>query len=115
MKSVLLAGAMTFAVIGTAHADSGGMCFRLRPDNSDYVCYSDDDADGEILTLSEEMQIARIIANAQKRAEVRAANQMAENEKERAIEDARRAKCAVPLLWINCPARTPESERYWNK
>jgi len=22
-------------------------------------------------------------------------------------------KCAVPLLWIKCPERTPESQRYW--
>ncbi len=107
-----------FALVMPTPALADGACFRLvlkdwgNLKDNELVCLFDED---DILTPGEEIQIARIIANAQRREERRQANLAAEYEKERAIEDARRAKCSVPLLWINCPPRTPESERYWQR
>jgi hypothetical protein len=122
MKVILLAMALAAVNVMPASALADGACFRLvQKDWSDlkdheYVCLLQDgenDDDLDLLTPGEEIQIARIIASAQRREERRQMALAAEYEKERTIEDARRAKCSVPLLWINCPARTAESERYW--
>jgi len=73
----------------------------------EYVCLFQDEEndDLDLLTPGEEMQIARIIANAQRREKQRQEALATEAEKEQAAENARRAKCSIPLLWVNCPAR----------
>ncbi len=91
---------------------SNSVCFRASSKVDDYVCYDDGE---DALTLAEEIQIARIISIAQKRAELQFERDVAEYKKERAIEDARLQRCTGLLLWKKSPPRTLEAERYWAK
>jgi hypothetical protein len=109
LKKLILASALSLAIVVPARAD--GVCFKAFGNSTDTVCYDADD-DG-MLTPSEESQIARIIGYARRRDELRQEKEAAEFTKQRALEDARYRQCSIPLLWINCPARTPEAERYW--
>jgi len=96
---------MALATVGSANAFIGDepdyvpqtICARGE---KEYVCVEEDE-----LIRGEELAIARILANVEKRAEREKAKRLAEILKEQAEEAARRAQCSVPLLWINCPAK----------
>jgi hypothetical protein len=110
MKAMLLASAIVLAAVNSASADTE--CFRLV--NKDWAgikdhevaCIGFDPENGYSpdLTPTEEIAIAKIIAGAERR-------EAAEAEKEQAAENARRAKCWIPLVWIGCPARNAEAKR----
>lgn len=113
LKKLLLATAMLLPLAIVVPARADGVCFKAFGNSVDTVCYDADD--GGMLTPAEESQIARIIGYARRREELRQEKEMAEYTKQRALEDTRHSQCSVPLLWINCPARTPEAEQYWAK
>jgi len=111
LKKLLLATAMLLPLGTSAHA---GMACGTMPGGV-YDCVWDGhvEDDDEMLTPAEQRQIAAIKDRALKRSETRERNEMVEFQRQRALEDARHSQCSVPLLWINCPPRTPEAERYW--
>jgi hypothetical protein len=111
LKKLLLATAMLLPLGTSAHA--GVACGSLPGGVYDCVWDGRVEDDDEILTPSERRQIAAIKDRALKREEAREAAHLAEFKRQRAIEDTRYSQCSVPLLWINCPPRTPEAERYW--
>lgn len=125
-KNLLLASAMSLAMIGTAQAQDADdldrytkddeVCFRLTaavdPTADNYVCYSEDE---DTLTMAEEMAIARIIKIAQRRAEHRNDLWLVEHDRQQAIEKARLQQCTGMLMWKKCPSRTAEAEQYWQK
>jgi hypothetical protein len=121
IRKLLLASSLVLSIEANAHAydasDDGlefemhEVCFQASAQKDDDVCIGIGEED--ILTAAEQRQIALIIRRAQKREEIRLEAERAQYRKERAIEDDRRSKCAVPLLWIKCPERTPEAQRYW--